>query len=134
MVNAYASVAAFYFQLELNQLSCNQQRLLRIIVVFISAAHTQLEDKRLKIKSKVLADHLRDLRLWPRLKQYNAVNPTCMIDQYTLMQFIALYLQVTYVYQGTRDIVDGAPQTPTYFNWLYDAFDFYQLTLNSSSA
>jgi len=133
MVNAYMPVAAFYFQLELNQLSSNEQRLLRIIVVFISVAHTQLQDKRLKIKSKVLADHLRDLRLWPRLKQYNTANPTCMIDQYTLMQFIALYMQVIYVYQGTRDIRGGAPQTPTYFNWLYDAFDFYQLTLNSST-
>lgn len=126
-VNAYVPVAAFYFQLELNQLSSDQQRLLRIIVVFISAAHTQLEDKRLKIKSKVLADHLRDLQLFPQLTQYNAANPTCMIDHYMLMQFIALYMQVAYVYQGTRDTVDGAPQTPTKFNWLYDAFDFYQL-------
>ncbi|MCX7114331.1 MAG: TfuA-like protein [Gammaproteobacteria bacterium] len=132
MVSAYVPVAAFYFQLDFKQMSSHQHRLLRIIVVFISAAHTQLEDKRLKIKSKVLADHLRDLRLWPRLKQYNAANPTCMIDPYTLMQFIALYMQVSYVYQGTRDIINGAPQTPTYFNWLYDAFDFYQLILNSS--
>lgn len=131
MVIAYVPVAAFYFQLEIHSLSSDQQRLLRIIVVLIHAAHTKLEDKRLKIKSKVLADHLRDLRLLSRLKQHNAANPTCMIDPNTLMQFIALYMQVAYVYQGTRDIINGAPKTPTYFNWLYDAFDFYQLTLNS---
>lgn len=133
MITAFVPVAAFYFQLDWDQLSFEKQRLLRIIVVLISAAHTQLEDKRLKVKQAVLADHVRDLQLWPRLKQYNAANPTCTIDQYTLMQFIALYMQVAYVYQGTRDIIDGAPPTPTYFNWLYDAFDFYQLTFNASS-
>ena len=55
-----------------------------------------------------------------------------MINEYTLIQFIALYMQVAYVYQGTRDTIQGAPDTPNYFNWLYDAFDFYQLTLDVS--
>lgn len=131
MIAAYAPVAAFYFQWEFVHLSDDQQRLLRIIVVCISVAHTQLDDQRLKIKSKVLADHLRDLQLWPRLKQYNEAHPTRMINRYTLLQFIALYMQVVYVYQGTRDTIEGAPVTPTYFNWLYDAFDVYQLTLNT---
>ena len=131
-VTAYAPVAAFYFQLDDNQLSSDHQRLLRMIVVFICAAHTQLDDKRLKIKPKVLADHLRELRLWPRLTRYNAANPTCTINEYTLIQFIALYMQVTYVYQGTRDTTQGALDTPNYFNWLYDAFDLYQSTLRSS--
>lgn len=131
MIEAYVPVAAFYFELELEALSDDQQRLLRIIVVCICVAHTQLDDQRLKIKPKVLADHLRDFQLWPRLKQYNAAHPTCMINHYTLLQFIALYMQVIYVYQGTRDTIEGAPVTPTYFNWLYDAFDVYQLTLNT---
>jgi len=130
-ITAYVPVAAFYFQLEDNQLSSDNQRLLRIIVVFICAAHTQLDDNRLKIKPKVLADHLRDLRLWPRLTRHNTANPTHMINEYTLIQFIALYMQVTYVYQGTRDTIQGAPKTPNYFNWLYDAFDFYQLNLGT---
>jgi hypothetical protein len=127
LVSAYVPVAAFYFQLEVEPLSDEYQRLLRIIIVCISAAHTHLEDNRLKIKPKVLADHLRDLRLWPRLTEYNAAHPTSMINEHTLIQFIALYMQVTYVYQGTRDTIDGAPETPHYFNWLYDAYDFYQM-------
>ena len=134
VVTDYVPVAAFYFQIEANQQPLNYHRLLRIIIVFICAAHTQLNDKRLKIKSKVLADHLRDLRLWPRLKHYNTANPTCMINQYTLMQFIAIYLQVVYVYQGTRDIIHGSPDTPQYFDWLHDAFDFYQLLKDVSIA
>ena len=132
LVNAYVPVAAFYFQLEVNQWSAEYQRLLRIIIVCISAAHTHLEDKRLKIKPKVLADHLRDLRLWPRYTEYNATHPTSMINEHTLIQFIALYMQVTYVYQGTRDTIDGAPGTPHYFNWLYDAYDLYEMLQNVS--
>lgn len=127
IITAYVPVAAFYFQLDVKQLSSEHQRLLRIIVVFICAAHTHLDDKRLKIKAKVLADHLRDLRLWPRLNQYNVTHPTGMINNDTLIEFIALYMGVSYVYQGTRDTIDGAPDTPKYFNWLYDAYDFYQL-------
>jgi len=134
LVTDYVPVAAFYFQIEANQLPSNHHRLLRIIIVMICAAQTQLNDKRLKIKSKVLADHLRDLRLWPRLKQYNMDHPTCMINQHTLIQFIALYMQVIYVYQGTRDIIHGSPDTPSYFNWLLDAFDFYQLIHDVSMA
>ena len=133
-ITAYESVAAFYFQLELNQLSSDHQRLLRMIIVLICAAHTQLDDKRLKIKPKVLADHLRDLRLWPRLTQYNSANPTTKINENTLIQFIAVYLQVTYVYQGTRDIIHCSPETPNYFNWLYDAYDVYQLLHQVSMA
>jgi hypothetical protein len=133
-VTAYEPVAAFYFQLDDNKLSSEHQQLLRIIVIFICAAHTQLDDKRLKIKPKVLADHLRELRLWPRLIRYNEANPTRMINEYTLIQFIALYMEVSYVYQGTRDTIQGSPDTLNYFNWLYDAFDFYQLALNLSIA
>ena len=128
VVSAYVPVATFYFQFGLNQTSSDKERLLRIVVVFICAAHAQLDDKRLKIKPKVLADHLRDLRLWPRLTHYNAANPTAMINKYTLIQFIALYMEVAYVYQGTRDTVYGSPDTPDYFNWLYDAFDFHHLS------
>ena len=131
-VEAYIPVAAFYFQLDVNHLAYEQLRLLRIIVVFICAAHAKLDDKRLKIKAKVLADHLRDLRLWPRLNQQNTANPTRMINKFTLIKFIALYMEVSYVYQGTRDIIYGTPDTPYYFNWLYDAYDFYQLLQSAS--
>ena len=133
VVAAYVPVAAFYFQLDVNHLSSEQEQLLRIMIVFICAAQAHLEDKRLKIKPKVLADHLRDLRLWPQLTEYNAANPNRKINEYTLIEFIALFMQVTYVYQGTRDMISGAPGTPSYFNWLYDAYDFYQLLHHASS-
>ncbi len=121
----YAPAMAFYFQLDYDDLSMAHQQIIRIIIVCCYAATVQLEDKRLKLKQSVIANHFREQRLWQRRDAYLKQNPTRQIDQYALIEWVTLYMQVAYVYQGFRDTHLGSPTTPQYFDWIHDAATLY---------
>lgn len=123
MVESYLPSVSLYFNLsESNQLACHQ--ILALIVILTLLGHIQLNDKRIKIKQSVISDHLRDSGFWFRYHQQNQKDE---INLRIAVDFIAIYVQVTYIYQGFRD-VHSKPKLPNYFNWIYDAFILYEST------
>ncbi len=84
-----------------------------------------MNDERLKIKQDVISHHLRQSGFWFR---YHQQKPSHQINLYTTIDFIAIYMQVTYIYQGFRDAMLGQSLLPAYFNWIHDALMIYEWT------
>lgn len=122
----YAPAMALYFELDYYELSVEHQQIIRMIVACCCAAAIQLEDKRLTLKQSVIANHFREQQLWQKFNDYHMRHPTHPIDQLVLIEWVALYMQVAYVYQGFRDTQLGAPTTPQYFDWIHDAVTLYE--------
>jgi hypothetical protein len=124
LVEAYLPAMAIYFNIS-DEDSSIDETLLSFIFLLIHSCHVQLNDRRLKIKQSVIARHLRSSGFWAR---YQQMENKQAIVLHTAIDFIAIYMQVTYLYQGFRDIQLGSPELPSYFQWLYDAYFFYELS------
>ena len=127
MIDVYLPAAAFYFGLDYKTAAISEKNLLRKLLVLILAAHTQLQDKQLKIKEQVLVDHLKDTTFWQRYYNNKVSYPDSPppVDLRIAIDFVAIYMQVIYVYQGFRDCSLGAAPVPSYFRWIYDAMELY---------
>jgi hypothetical protein len=124
MIEAYLPAAAFYFELDYQTAVVAEKNLLRKVLVLILSAHTQLQDKKLKIKEQVIIDHLKDTTFWQRYHKNKATDPQ-PVDLHIAIDFVAIYMQVVYIYQGFRDGDLGEAPTPSYFRWVYDAMELY---------
>lgn len=124
MIEAYLPAAAFYFELDYKTATVAEKNLLRKVLVLILSAHTQLQDKKLKIKEQVILDHLKDTTFWQRYHKNKATDPQ-PVDLHIAIDFVAIYMQVVYIYQGFRDSDLGEAPTPSYFGWVYDAMELY---------
>lgn len=124
LVDAYLPVMAIYFNVADDDSSIDET-LLSSVFLLIHICHVQLNDRRLKIKESVISRHLRLSGFWARYQQMKNRQAFAL---HTAIDFIAIYMQVTYLYQGFRDIQLGSPKLPTYFQWLYDAYFFYELS------
>lgn len=123
MIEAYLPAISLYLNVnEAYHVSC--KKILCLIVLLTLLNHQQLNDPQLKIKQNVISDHLHESGFWFRYRQQKQQQK---INLHTAIDFVAIYMQITYVYQGFRD-VNIEPILPHYFEWIYDAFTLYEWT------
>lgn len=123
-IKAYTQTLILYFNLTESN-SPKLQSLLEMMVLLVLLSHMQLNDGRLKIKKNIISYHLQESGFWFRYHQQKQHHK---INLHTAIDFIAIYMQVTYIYQGFRDTALGQSNIPDYFNWIYDAFIIYEGT------
>lgn len=129
-INNYLPAAAFYFDYPLGENGCNSE-LLSWIIFVVLLLHQQLNDEQLTIKRKIFEDHLQEIRFWSRYKQYSVnnlpENTNSKQETKRCLDFILIYMKVIYIHHGLKDFKQGLAETPSYFNWIYDALQLYKL-------
>ena len=130
-MSTYLPAIAFYFDYQPNRLGSLQKQCLSWILFLVLLLNHQLNDPDLTIKRKVLAEHLQEIRFWRRYKQYknqcatlNSVNQ--LSDIKVLLDFVLMYMKVIYIHHGMKDFKHGEAETPTYYQWIYDAMALYE--------
>lgn len=118
-IKAYLPAASLYF---MN--TSEHPGILRLVLILILLNQAQLQDDRLKIKKIVVTEHLKQMRFWKKYQTQKSV------DLYIAIDFVAVYMQVSYIYQGFRDSNLGAATKPYYFKWIYDAYALYEINCN----
>ena len=124
-IDDYLPIIAHYYDLD-HDLTSRNKSILRVLLVLIFSIELKFEMHDVQISSKKLKDHLRSLfirRSYSKEKRESWSFPS-HLDEQTFYVFLSKYFKITSVYYPE------SPEGYYYFKWIYDAFNFYTLSIS----
>ncbi|CEG55753.1 TfuA-like protein [Legionella fallonii] len=133
IIKSYLPAMAFYFDCDVILDSQSNLELLSYTLLFILLLHQQLNDEQLAIKRSIFEEHLQEIHFWRRYKQHKGRDDAHdssseVLDIKRALDFVMIYMKITYIHHGVKDFKLGLAKIPNYFHWVYDAMTLYAQT------